>query len=165
MTKKERNQKYNSSEKGKLRNREGARKYRQTEKYKQTHAIRQRRYFESIKGRALQLWTSARQRAEHNNLPFSITREWIEQKLTIGECDVTGTPLHLEMRDDVQQNPFAPSLDQRVPQNGYTPANVQIVAVWYNRMKNDLSQAETLQILMEAHAGILRKSSKVLTEI
>lgn len=156
MSTKAGNKKYNQSEKGKKRNSLAQKRYRQTEKGKQANAIRQQRYFESIKGRALQLHTSARQRAQKYKLPFSITREWIEEKLVAGECEVTGTPLRLEFRSDLQTNPFAPSLDQKVARDGYTPENTQVVAYWYNRMKNDLTQTEALQILIESHDGIMR---------
>jgi hypothetical protein len=157
MTKQERNRKYNQSENGKLRNAEFQKKYRSTNKGKKARAIRQQRYLETIKGRALQLYTSAKKRAKQKNLPFTITREWIENKLSTGECEVTGTPIHLTQRLDVQSNPFAPSLDQKIVGNGYTPENAQIVAVWYNRMKNDLTDGEALEILIESHAGIIER--------
>lgn len=63
-----------------------------------------------------------------------------------GFCEITHSKLDLVFRDGVH-NPYAPSLDQIVPGQGYVPGNIQIVAVWYNRMKGGLTDSEAIQIL------------------
>jgi hypothetical protein len=99
-------------------------------------------------GRAGILWRAAKQRAGLKNLPFTITKQFLIEKLTtIHTCEVTGASFDYSLRHDVQQNPYMPSLDQRVPGEGYTPENVQVVISWYNRFKGDLSDSEALRIL------------------
>lgn len=119
-------------------------RYQQSEAGKQSARMRQERYLGTLKGRAFQLYASAKQRAVRYGLLFTITRKDVEERLIHcnSECEVTKTPLSLESRNDVRQNPYAPSLDQRMPGWGYTKENIQIVAVWYNRMKSDMSDLE-----------------------
>ena len=94
-------------------------------------------------------WSSTPKR---QNIPFTITREIVRQKLVDckNRCEVTGGPFDYSFRNDVYQNTFAPSLDQRIPRAGYTPENTQIVALWYNRMKGDLADEEAKTILKSA---------------
>lgn len=131
-------------------------KYQQSEAGKESSRRRQERYLGTLKGRAFQLYASAKQRATRYGVLFTITRQDVEERLVQcnSECEVTRTPLSLEARNDVRHNPYAPSLDQKTPGWGYTKENIQIVAVWYNRMKSDMSDLEAKQILLEAIAGI-----------
>ena len=131
-------------------------RYNKTEKGKTTNQRKQYRYGETVKGRAFVLYASAKQRAEKRNLPFSITQSIVEEKLRDCHhtCEITGTPLSFEKHKSARQNPFAPSLDQKVAGDGYTPNNIQIVAFWYNRMKSDLTDSEAVQILLESNTGI-----------
>ena len=138
---KEYDRKYHHSEKSKKRDREHK---RSTEGKAQT-----RRYRQTLDGRIQHLFNGARQRAKRHNIPFTITREILRQKLIEcnNKCEITGGTLDYSFRNDVHQNPFAPSLDQRIPRAGYTPENTQIVACWYNRMKGDLTDGEAKIIL------------------
>jgi hypothetical protein len=99
-------------------------------------------------GRAKILWNAAKQRAKRHLLPFTITEEFLISKLTsIDRCEVTGDLFDYSFREDVQQNPYLPSLDQRIAGKGYTPENVQIVSTWYNRLKSDMRDDEALSII------------------
>ena len=142
--KREYDRKYHHSEKSKKRDREHKRSIRGKE---QT-----RRYNQTLDGRIQVLFNNAKQRANRQNIPFTITREIVRQKLVDckNRCEVTGGPFDYSFRNDVYQNPFAPSLDQRIPRAGYTPENTQIVALWYNRMKGDLADEEAKTILKSA---------------
>lgn len=106
-------------------------------------------HFESLRGRSVYLWTHARQRASVKGLPFTITKQTVYDRLVSlnGIAEVTFCTLDLKTRYDVQKNPYAPSLDQRIPGRGYTPENFQIVTDWYNRFKNDLCDDEATGIL------------------
>ncbi|HEY4831681.1 MAG TPA: hypothetical protein VIH61_03880 [Waddliaceae bacterium] len=134
-------------------------RYVQSPKGRISRYKRNNKYAETLNGRAFILYSSAKQRAKNQKLPFSITHELVKKCLIEcnGSCQVTGTPLSFELRSDVSQNPFAPSIDQKISGNGYTLDNIQIVAVWYNRMKSDLTDAEAQQILLECHHGLLQK--------
>lgn len=104
---------------------------RARKKYRQTNAHRE-------------LFGMAKLRAKYKELPFTITREWFDEKIDNGKCEVTGLDFVLE-----QNNPLSPSIDQRVPGLGYTPENTQVVVRIYNTAKNEWSHRDVL-VLAEA---------------
>jgi hypothetical protein len=136
---------------------ERQKRYLRSDKGKAFAQRRQIRYAETLKGRAYLLYVSAKQRAKKYGLPFTITHENLVEKLSScnNTCEITGSPLIFEKWRNARQNPYAPSIGQRIPSKGYTPENIQIVALWYNRMKSDLSDMEAIQILLESHEGVL----------
>ena len=85
------------------------------------------------------LWNGARQRARKQNIPFTITREFVEAALEEGHCQVTGLPFNLDYNDDKDRNrkhrPYSASLDQTVSGKGYTPENTKVVVSIYNFAK------------------------------
>ncbi len=105
------------------------------------------------RGRAKQMFYGARERAARKDLPFTITREMVVERLTAldGIAEVVADRFDFASRGDVHQNPYAPSLDQKIPGQGYTPENFQIVPMWYNRLKGDLTDTEALAIIQAAH--------------
>jgi hypothetical protein len=105
------------------------------------------RYYETIHGRAVRLYHSAKSRACRRKIPFEITQEWIVKQLEPGKCCVTGYQFDLSTRSDTRKNPLAPSLDQRCPKKGYTRKNCRVVVSWYNDMKGELTDQEALDIL------------------
>ena len=126
--------------------------YGRTEKHKAAQKIvNDRAYLQSsstLEGRADLLWKSAKQRAKNKKIPFTITKEMICERLLVTDrCEITGDLFDYTPRIDVRQNPYAASLDQKIPSNGYTPENIQIVSFWYNRFKGDLLDEEALSIL------------------
>lgn len=130
------------------------RKYRHSDKGTELH----KKWDTSLKGiawqysnrrRASLLRTSARRRSEKKGIPFNITIDFVEEKLNIGICEVTGMSLKLSPNQTKKMHPFSPSLDQKIPGNGYTPENAQIVCWWYNRLKGDLTDEETIQLIKQ----------------
>jgi hypothetical protein len=68
----------------------------------------------------------------------TITREWIEDKLSQGFCELTKIPFDFEPpKDKNVTNPYAPSLDKIDSANpDYTPENTRVVLVGVNLALN-----------------------------
>ncbi len=91
----------------------------------------------TIAGRAARLLSGARQRAAKKGLDFTITLDWLVDRLRPMRCEVSGVELVLE-RGCGRGNfaPHAPSLDQIAAGGGYTPGNSRIVCDTVNRFLN-----------------------------
>ena len=83
------------------------------------------------------LFEGAQRRADKSGVPFTITREWIENRYK-GRCEWTDLEFTTHGRLTGKISPFAPSLDQLVAGEGYTPANTCIVLWALNRFKGDM---------------------------
>jgi len=98
-------------------------------------------YYERTKDtfrfRAYRIWNNARQRAKRGGYEFSITREWVEERLMEGTCEVTGIPFDMTVGSGSGNgNPFSPSIDKIDSSKGYTPENTQMVIWLYNTAKH-----------------------------
>ena len=83
----------------------------------------------TIAGRATILFNAARRRAKLKGLPFDLTREWVLKQLESG-CALTGFTFVLERgRGPGNRHAFAPSIDRKIPSDGYTKANCRAI-VW-----------------------------------
>jgi len=91
--------------------------------------------------------TNAKHRAKTFGLDFSLTNEWVEERLLKGTCEVTGLPFEFEAGNGRgKRSPWAPSLDQKNPSAGYTQENTQVVVLVYNLMKADYSEEVVKQL-------------------
>lgn len=107
---------------------------------------RKRAYRASILGRSLQLLDNARLRAERLGVPFSLTREWIAERLS-QPCALTGRQFDLSKpADGVRANPNAPSIDRIENAKGYTTDNVRLVTVHANVARNEFSDADLVAL-------------------
>jgi hypothetical protein len=83
--------------------------------------------------RAGYLWDAAKLRAKKKNLHLTITKEWIEEKLRAGVCEVSGLPFDMtESWRETRRSPFAPSVDQIHPGLGYVENNCRMVLTCVN---------------------------------
>jgi hypothetical protein len=90
----------------------------------------------TAEGRSINLFNNARARARTKNIPFTITLEWVLEKVKAGVCEVSKLPLFLEKgQGSGGGRPFSPSLDQIEAGAGYTPENTQVVCWIYNAAK------------------------------
>nr|WEM05543.1 endonuclease [Ralstonia phage BOESR1] len=87
------------------------------------------------------MWNAARQRAKVKGLEFSITQDWVEERLQAGRCEVTGIPF-----DFTFNRIWSPSLDRVDNALGYTPENTRMVVFIYNSAKNTGTDADVLQM-------------------
>ncbi len=86
----------------------------------------------SPRGRAAVMHSHAKGRAQRKKMDFDLEIGWIEEKLEIGICELTGIKFQLTTGD----NPYAPSLDRIDSSKGYTKDNVKVVTVAINMMRN-----------------------------
>ena len=85
-------------------------------------------YVSSIKGKSSRLFSSCKRRANLSGGALTITREWIEERLNIGVCEVTGISFNYEGKANFTRQPCAPSVDRKDSQNpDYTPENSRLV--------------------------------------
>jgi hypothetical protein len=97
-----------------------------------------RRVYYSPEGRAKQIHKSAKRRALHKGLAFSITEEWVAKQIAQQEgcCAMTGIPFIYEQDKRYKRHPFSPSLDRVNNSRGYTVKNTRVVCTMYNYCKN-----------------------------
>ena len=113
------------------------------------------RYRITLNGRARELFDNARVRARKYQLPFSITLEWVVVALERGVCERT---LILFVFDEKGRHPFSPSLDQNLPEKGYTPENTRVVCSMYNIAKNEHTEMDVIimaRALLEANGYVV----------
>lgn len=130
------------------KNREKIREYHRAYRHSRAEQERERArdkaraYRATPEGRGCRLYEGAKKRARDNNIEFTITKEWVVEKVKSGFCEVTGLPFELTEG----RNAFAPSLDKRDPTKGYTPENVDVVVWCYNTAKGVGSYEDVLKL-------------------
>lgn len=97
-------------------------------------------YRSSPRGKAQDMIATARRRATERKITFTITIDWLEEKLLSGKCEITG--LHFYFGRG--RTALSPSLDQTIPGDGYTAGNTKVVCWVYNRAKGDGTHADVL---------------------
>lgn len=107
----------------------------------------------STTGAAQTLLYHAKGGAKKREIPCTITREWIEERLERGTCEATGASFVIETGKGAV-HPFAPSLMRIDSDLGYTPENTQLVIWHYTVAKQQYSveQLHTLARLIVNHA-------------
>ena len=95
---------------------------------------------------------------------FNLTKEWIEERVLEGECEVTGIPFQLDKPlFPWEKRPFKPSLDRIDEEFGYETENIQVVIHMYNVARNRYSEDDLIQ-MAEAIVN-KRKSAQEENEI
>ena len=100
----------------------------------------QRRYNNSLHGRAVVLLNAAKARAFKKGEKFDLNLSHIKSALRLGVCVKTGVTFEYQNSVGGSQSPYAPSVDKIDPQGVYEDANVQIVCFWYNTAKQQWSE-------------------------
>jgi transcription elongation factor Elf1 len=93
----------------------------------------------SVKGRTNLLYHDALKSSKKRGHAFNLRKEWIEEKVRSGKCEVTGIPFDLDSR-----NPWMPSLDRKIPSLGYIEENCQVVVWIYNTAKQEFKHEDVL---------------------
>lgn len=106
---------------------------------------RQNQLQKTMKGRARTMFKGARTRAREKGLDFTISKEWIVEKLKSGKCSATGIPFDFTS----SRGPFVPSIDRINPKKGYTKRNSRIVSLIYNAAKREFKDAD-VQLMAKA---------------
>jgi hypothetical protein len=85
--------------------------------------------------------------------PFDIDIPWIEEKLRIGKCELSGIDLYIKEYEGQQGykpiNPRSASLDQINPGKGYTKDNVRVICDCLNKMLSDKTDGEIYDIVSQ----------------
>lgn len=93
----------------------------------------------------------AKERSLQNNLNFNLDFDFLVQISNIKNCPVFGIPLEWEInpdKKDVHKNKNnRPSLDRINSQHGYTKDNVKIISWRANKLKNESTIKELLEII------------------
>lgn len=87
----------------------------------------------------------ARQNKSNPNAPFDLTKDWLEQKINAGKCEVTGLPFNLGFTKTLKR-PFAPSIDKKNPNGFYTQDNCQVVCFIYNVAKGEFTHDDVVTL-------------------
>lgn len=102
----------------------------------------------SIKGKASRLYSSCKRRTKLSKGILTITKDWVEERLNAGVCEVTGLPFNFYGRGKFTRQPYAPSIDRKDPQNpDYTPENCRVVLWAVNCSMSEYGMEIMLPIL------------------
>lgn len=74
-----------------------------------------------------------RKRAKEKNIEFNLTKQWLEDKLKINRCEITGIPFVYEP----VMNPYYPVLDRKNNKKGYTKDNCVLILNLLNCAKGE----------------------------
>ena len=111
---------------------------------------------------ASKLLGNARRRASKKGLEFTITKDWIVERLDAGVCQLSGLPLEIAQSKTAN----SPSLDRKDNSKGYTADNCQLITVQANSAKGEWPQGDLLIFCMSyirLHAGSIEAVAKELT--
>jgi hypothetical protein len=110
---------------------------RNPERQKRYEAKQFSKFYCTHKGRATHMLNNAHSRARKLGVNCTLTHEWIQQKLDVGVCEVTGIPFQFTINGGKghKNNPFSPSLDRINQLGDYTQDNVRVTCWIYNRAR------------------------------
>jgi len=94
---------------------------------RQSQDSSRRKRLSTISGRSVELLRSARRRAREKEIPFTLTKRWVMDRLRSGVCQETGMAFDMIMSGG--RNKLAPSIDRHDLTQGYTPYNCRVV-IW-----------------------------------
>jgi hypothetical protein len=102
------------------------------------------KYRNTLTGRLLGLYHSAKMRAKKKNLQFTIAQADIEELYfrQEGKCAITNLKMSLITGHKHRANSFVVSLDRINSEVGYIKENIQLVCWQVNRMKDSLTMEE-----------------------
>lgn len=102
-----------------------------------------------VKVRAQRLYGNAQKRAREMGWPApDFGSLWVEEKILLGVCEVTGIPFDLSSQSTVTvhaKNPWVPSLDRIDSAGVYSIANVQVVVFMYNVCKAEFNHSDVVR--------------------
>ena len=152
---------YRRDHKGQNKEAVAARDKKRYQENKETIAARDKERYQQDRGtmrRAFRdLLRHARARARKNNLPFDLTREWLET-MVVSHCPITLQPIDWFKEQVVNgvPGPNSPSIDKNKPELGYVQTNCAIVSFRGNSIKNSGTIDEHRRVVQYMAAQQLR---------
>lgn len=89
-----------------------------------------------------ELYNSAKSRARNKGLDFSISKQWVLDRVMAGICECTGLPFVAGQG----RNGFSPSIDRVDNSKGYTIENSRVILWGVNAFKGEGSHADMVQM-------------------
>jgi hypothetical protein len=114
----------------------------------------QRSYGRGVHGKSRTLVASAKSAALRHNLDFNITYDWVRERVEVGSCEMTNIEFDLQGIEGGLRHKYAPSLDRKDRNRGYTQDNVQVVVWMYNQCKSHYSDQDVEAFLMAASSNL-----------
>ena len=113
-----------------------------------TDKVKFEKYYITLNGRASHMLNNAKRRALNKGIEFSLSKDWITDRLRSGVCEVTKIPFEIRINGGKghTENSFAPSIDRIDSSKGYTAENCQLVCWIYNRAKGAFPLPDLLRM-------------------
>lgn len=121
---------------------------------------------QTVSGRAVVLVNNARSRSVKKNIKMEVSREWVEEHLTRGTCQITGIPFNLAPpSDEVTRRWDAPSLDRISKHKHYTEDNTRVILWAVNCALAEYGTEIMLPVLKAMVKGIESAQEKSVTPV
>lgn len=103
------------------------------------------------KHRLKNIYSGALARARSKNIPFTITRRYLEKLWEDQEgcCSITNIPFILARCEEYHVHPHAPTLDRIIPKFGYVQGNVRLITHHLNMAINEYGLERFEQLIRE----------------
>lgn len=122
-------------------------------------------YKRTTNGRARTLISNAKTRSKKKNVDVLIDKEWVEEHLKRGTCELTGIAFSFEPPPEGwTRRPDAPSLDRIDKTKHYTPDNTRVILWSVNCALAEYGTEMMLPILERLVDAIKNKPTPVSTE-
>lgn len=111
----------------------GVLRYAKTPKGRQVRNKTNARNRRKPYGRALALWHATRTRAEASGIEFTITVDWVRERVVRGYCELSGIKFDFSAAGTKSRGlPYSPSIDKVDSYRGYTPDNCRVICWAFN---------------------------------
>lgn len=79
-------------------------------------------------------------------IELDITKEWIQERINVGACEMTGIPFDLSGK----RSKYSPSVDRYDPKGSYTQDNCAVIIWFLNRAFSNVDKDEALDVFEAA---------------
>lgn len=116
--------------------------------YKKKYPEKHREWIHNhwVKNRAQYLYWRTKRACKDKDLPFNLTREWIQERLDGGVCEMSGLPFDMGSDLSFKRNQATPSIDRINPHGGYTIDNCRMILWFLNRAMSNLGDEYSLMV-------------------